>query len=191
MSNKEKFIKLLEATKLFGMDRLLEVIEDGGFYTSPCSTKHHLCKEGGLLEHSLNVFEMLCRLNEATGADLDYTDMVVCALLHDLGKMGDYGKPNYIDNVLKTGISKAQPYKDNPELTYEEHEIRSVVIASRCIELTEEQMTAILHHNGLFGLLDYGKGKHNHDKTKLAYLLHVADMYCSRFVECGVEGGDE
>lgn len=91
---KERFIKLLLATKIEGMDCLVEIMEEYGFFTAPCSTKYHLSKEGGLLEHSMNVFEMLTKLNEATGADLDYTDMVVCGLLHDLGKMGDYGKPN-------------------------------------------------------------------------------------------------
>lgn len=185
---KERFIKLLLATKISGMDSLVEIMEIGGFFTAPCSTKHHLCKEGGLLEHSMNVFEMLCKLNEATGAELDYTDMVVCALLHDLGKMGDHSKPNYVDNVLKTGISKAQPYKTNPELTYEEHEIRSVIIASRCIKLTEEQEHAILHHNGSWCKLDSSFSS-TWDKEPLTMLLHFADLYCSRFIE--VEDGED
>lgn len=185
---KDKFIKLLLATKIVGMDCLVENLENGGFFTAPCSTKHHLSKEGGLLEHSMNVFEMLTKLNEATGADLDYTDMVVCALLHDVGKMGDHDKPNYVENILKTGPSKAQPFKTNPELTYEEHEIRSVIIASRCIKLTEEQETAILHHNGLYSKLDSSYGNHNYDSSPLCFLLHTADMYCSRFIETEGKG---
>lgn len=184
---KERFIKLLLATKIVGMDSLVEIMDEYGFFTAPCSTKHHLCKPGGLLEHSMNVFEMLTKLNEATGANIDYTDMVVCGLLHDLGKMGDYGKPNYVENVLKTGVSKAQPYKSNPDLIYEEHEIRSVIIASRCIKLTEEQTTAILHHNGLFGKLDAAYGNNNYSYSPLCFLLHTADMYCSRFTEKGDE----
>lgn len=179
---KERFKKMLLDTKMQGMDVLLENMENGGFFTAPCSTKNHLCYEGGLLEHSLNVFDMLVRLNESTGADLDYTDMVVCALLHDLGKMGDHGKPNYVDNVLKTGISKAQPYKTNPELTYEEHEIRSVIIASRCIDLTEEQEHAILHHNAMWGKLD-SPYSCSFESSKLSLLLHMSDLWCSRFVE--------
>lgn len=179
----ETIISLLKSTKIEGIDSLIIAMEQGGFFTAPCSTRYHLAKDGGLAEHSLNVFRILEKLNETIGADLNYTDMVICALLHDLGKMGDYGKPNYVENVLKSGKAPAQPYTTNSELTYEEHEIRSVIIASRYIPLTEEQTTAILHHNGLYGKLDSSYGNHNYDSSKLAFLLHTADMYCSRFTE--------
>jgi 23S rRNA maturation-related 3'-5' exoribonuclease YhaM len=29
--------------------------------TAPASTKHHLCREGGLLEHSVNVAETMLK----------------------------------------------------------------------------------------------------------------------------------
>lgn len=186
---KNRVIELLRSTKLNGIDALIENMEAGGFFTAPCSSKFHLCKEGGLLEHTLNVYEIMVKLNEATESGLNENDIIICSLLHDLGKMGDYGKPNYVDNVLKTGISKAQPYKTNPDLIYEEHEIRSVLIASRYIDLTEEQATAILHHNGLFGKLDSSFGNHNHDCNRLSYLLHVADMFACRFIEVEKEEG--
>ena len=81
--------------------------------------------------------------------------------------------------------SVAEPFESNKDLMYEEHEIRSVIIAERFIYLSEDEETAILHHNGLFGKLDsksFGSDP-NFCKTKLAFLLHTADMYCSRFVE--------
>lgn len=178
------YIDTLLATKIPGIKDLCKYLEENNFDKAPCSGAHHLAYEGGLVEHSLNVFRLLLKLNIATGADLDYTDMVVVALLHDIGKLGQFGKPNYIPAILKSGEqSKSKPYTTNPELTYEEHEIRSIVIASKFIDLTEEQQTAILHHNGLFSLLDYGKGNHNFDSSPLCFLLHTADMYCSRFIE--------
>jgi len=181
---KELFIKLLMDLNVEGMAGLIDEMEVGGFFTAPCSGKHHLCYEGGLLEHSLNVYEHMCKLVAALEpGDITEEDIVICSLLHDLGKMGDYGKPNYVPNVLKTGVSKAQPYKTNPDLTYEEHEIRSITIAKPHINLTEKQYTAILHHNGLFGKLDSSFGNHNYDSSTLSFLLHTADMYCSRFVE--------
>lgn len=187
---KETIFDLLMNTKLDGIMKLLTWMEINGFYDAPCSGSYHLAKEGGLAEHSLNVFRTLVKLNEATGADLDYTSMVVCALLHDLGKVGDHGKPNYVKApLLKSGKEPAKPYTTNKELTYEEHEIRSVLIAERFIVLSEEEETAILHHNGLFGKLDSSFGNHNFDSSKLAFLLHTADMYCSRFIE--TEGDEE
>lgn len=181
---KERIIELLKGTKIEGIDGLISEMEQGGFFTAPCSSKYHLANEGGLAEHSLNVFDALVMLDKGLGSDLDYTDMVIVALLHDLGKMGDYGKPNYVENILKSGKrSEAEPFCTNKMLTYEEHEIRSVIIASRHIALTEDQQTAILHHNGLYGKLDSSFGNHNYDSSKLAFLLHTADMWCCRFTE--------
>lgn len=191
---KERIIKLLSSTNVDGIYALINWMEDNGFFTAPCSGAHHLCKEGGLAEHSLNVYDTLVKLNEAMDAKISEKSIVLCALLHDLGKAGDHGKPNYVENYVSSRKkdengnvimvrSEAKPYETNKELTYEEHEIRSVIIAERFIPLTEEEETAILHHNGLFGKLDSGFGNHNYDKTPLAFLLHTADMYCSRFIE--------
>ncbi len=159
-------------------------MEDNGFFEAPCSTNHHLAKEGGLAEHSLNVYKQLHLLNETLQAGIPEDSIILCALLHDIGKIGDHGKPNYIKAPeLKSGKAPAKPYITNPELTYEEHEIRSLLIIERFLELTEEEESAILHHNGLYGKLDSAFGTHNYDKTKLSFLLHMADMWCSRFVE--------
>lgn len=201
MDSTKKMIEsiLMNANKGCGMKQLLDYMEENGFYTSPCSGAYHLSKEGGLAEHSLNVYSVMKSLVNAlddfTDKKISYEQIAIVALLHDLGKMGMYGKPNYVPNYVRsktknkeTGeydmvLSTAKPYVTNQELTYEEHEIRSLLIASKFIEITEEEATAILHHNGLYGKLDSSFGNANHCKTPLAYLLHVADMYCSRFVE--------
>lgn len=189
---KEEIIKLLMSVEGRGqMDALVSTMEMGGFFEAPCSTKHHLCYKGGLAEHSLNVYNCLVKLNDTFDAGLTHDEMVISAILHDLGKMGDYGKPNYIPNFLKSGNrSDKEPYKSNPELMYQEHEIRSLIIASRWIDITEREANAILHHNGLWSKLDSSFGSY-FDKDQLSYLLHVADMYCSRFVEVEKEEGNE
>ena len=204
MSIKEQILDLLRSTGRKGMLELSTEMYIGGFFNAPCSTKHHLAKEGGLAEHSLNVYRTMKQLALCLMSEDEYEQykdsIVIVSLLHDLGKMGDYGKQNYIENMIKDGRptkaepeqkykrSEAEPYKTNPDLTYEEHEIRSLTTACRYIELTEEEYTAILHHNGLHSKLDSPYGNANYCKTKLAYLLHVADMWCSRFVE--VEEGE-
>lgn len=195
---KEKFIELLRSTGREGIEDLIKEMENGGFFTAPCSGAHHLCKEGGLLEHSLNVYEYFKSISVSVDSEwgLANSDSIkIVSLLHDLGKMGDHHKPNYVPNYVRsktknkeTGeydmvISQSKPYETNKELHYEEHEIRSVIIAERYIKLSEDEETAILHHNGLYGKLDSSYGNQNFAKTKLAFLLHTADMYCSRFVE--------
>lgn len=180
METKDRIIALLKETKRFGLDDLIEAMEAKGFFTAPCSGAHHLSKEGGLAEHSLNVYNIMMSLNESFDAKLPVESIILCGLLHDLGKAGDYGKPNYVENVLKSGKPAAKPYKTNPDLLYVPHEIRSIAIAERYVSLTEEEEFAILYHNGMYSELKYAySGK----ETPLSLVLHFADMWASRVTE--------
>ena len=195
--NQQEIENLLLSTQRIGMHNLIAEMNFNGFFEAPCSTKYHLHVEGGLAQHSLNVYRTMKELCEsfAIGTEITEDNIIICSLLHDLGKMGDYGKKLYVPNYVRsksknkeTGeydqvISEAQPYTHNPDLMGEEHEIKSVLIAERFINLSEEEESAILHHNGLFGKLDSSYGTQLYAKTKLAFLLHTADMYVSRFVE--------
>lgn len=60
MNNKERFEELLsKASERPGFDGLMNYIHKSDFYTAPASTKFHLSCEGGLLQHSLNVYDAL------------------------------------------------------------------------------------------------------------------------------------
>lgn len=184
---KEKIRRLLLSTKREGIVSLLTWMELNGFYEAPCSTQHHLCKKGGLAEHSLNVFEAMDKLSGAMLGEKDVNSIIICSLLHDIGKCGRYGKPYYVENYLskkdkegKPLRSEAKPYTTNSDLLNVPHEIRSVSIIEKFIDLTEEEYYAILYHNGLYGDLKYQiSGK----ETELYMLLHFADMWASRVVE--------
>ena len=190
MEAREQIIEMLKPINRPGMEGLIEWMEYHGFYDAPCSSKHHLAKPGGLAEHSLNVCRIACSLVEAffvkegkpfSQSFLD--SVVICALLHDLGKAGQFGKPNYIQKPIAAiplgGFYEPFIYETNKDLLYVPHEIRSVAIASRFIELTEEEQFAILYHNGLYGELKGFKG----NETPLLMILHFADMWAVRVVE--------
>jgi 23S rRNA maturation-related 3'-5' exoribonuclease YhaM len=188
---RNKIIELLMATEREGITDLIKHMEDNGFFEAPCSSQYHLCEVGGLAEHSLNVYYTLNRLNRSmfniVDAELyitqycDDDSIILISLLHDLGKMGQYGKKNYTPNILKSGeISKTKPFETNKDLLPVPHEIRSIHIASQFINLTEEEAFAILHHNGMYGDLKYQlQGR----ETPLQMLLHFADMWASRVIE--------
>lgn len=186
---KETIINLLKETSRTGIIELIDAMEEGGFFEAPCSSDKHLSREGGLAEHSLNVVYKMIELDKALKSDLPWDSVIICGLLHDLGKMGDHGKTNYVFNVLKSGtVSAAKPYKTNPELTYLPHEVRSAMIAERYIELTEAEESAILWHNGLYGQFKYDiPGK----ETPLYMVLHWADMWASRVTEQENEGKED
>jgi len=179
---KSRISNLLKATERKGIEDLLAWMDENGFYSAPCSSKYHLTKPGGLAEHSLNVFRCTFSMIEAFYLKQEETltfdfinSIVICSLLHDLGKVGQFGKPAYIENADSEGGA----FRTNKDLFYIPHEIRSIAIASRFIELTEEEQFAILYHNGLYGELNGFKGK----ETPLYMILHWADMWASRVVE--------
>ena len=177
---KQKIIELLQATRVEGIDNLIAAMEEMGFFEAPCSGSYHLSKPGGLAEHSLNVFHCMVKLNVALpGTPYDAEAIILTALLHDLGKVGDFGKPNYVPNILKNGkVSEAKPYETNKDLLYIDHAIRSVIIAERYIKLTEEQEHAIIYHNGKYTHIGYDL-----KETPLMMMLHFADLWSSRVTE--------
>lgn len=184
---KDRIIALLKETNRKGIEDLITVMELGGFFYAPCSGQYHLAREGGLAEHSLNVCEQMLEVNKALKTNIPRDSIIICGILHDLGKMGDYGKPNYNENILKSGeISTSKPYVTNPALSYVPHEVRSIAITQRHIPLTEDEEFAILYHNGLYTALGNSyKGK----ETPLSLIMHFADMWCSRVVESEEEDG--
>ena len=191
---KNRTEELLLSTGRQGIAGLLVEMDEMVFYTAPCSTQYHLAYSGGLAEHSLNVYELMDKLSSILHPEVDKSSVIICALLHDLGKAGQFGKPNYIINMLKGRGKNAEPYQSptkpyigNPELLYIDHEVRSIQIAGRHINLTEEENWAILMHNGMYGNFKYQiQGK----ETPLYLLLHMADMWASRVTEkeCGMDG---
>lgn len=168
-----------------GIEDLLSYMSEIGFFTSPASTQYHGAYEGALAEHSLNVLHYAEKLGVAWLGGAKYNEIqdsvVICAILHDLGKCGQFGKPLYVPNILKSGkLSDAKPYETNKDLMTLPHEIVSCIEATKYIDLTEDEQRAIAWHNGLYGAFKYDiQGK----ETVLYMLIHFADMWASRVVE--------
>lgn len=183
MNIKQHIIYLLRKTARPGINNLIAHMEENGFFTAPCSGQYHGCKEGGLAVHSLNVCEMMCylHLNTDIFETIDNHSIIIASLLHDMGKAAYHNKPNYVPNILKSGKqSEDKPFTTNQERLYISHEIVSIQIVSKYIELTEEEEFAILYHNGLYT----SSGRDIQGKERpLQQLLHFCDMWCSRFTE--------
>ena len=63
MNAKDEFIEIYQKyIKREGADRLLQHLlsPQSDFFTAPASTRFHGAYEGGLAEHSINVYECLC-----------------------------------------------------------------------------------------------------------------------------------
>jgi hypothetical protein len=128
---------------------LMEFVENETSYmTCPASTHYHLCRECGLLEHSINVAENLLKIKRILAPDITDESCVVVALMHDLGKAGVPGKPQYFKNMDME--RPWPPYKFNTDLVYMSVPVRSLYLVSRHFPLSEDEAQAIVYHDGQY-----------------------------------------
>ncbi len=146
------------------------------YLTAPASTKFHLCKEGGLLEHSVNVAETLLKIKNTLAPEILDESCVIVGLLHDLGKVGMPNSPQYIKNLQKN----YPPYKFNNDLVYLSVPVRSLYLIGDKIPLTEEEVQAIIYHDGQY--VDDNKSVAGHEE-KLTLLLQYADSWSGFVIE--------
>jgi 23S rRNA maturation-related 3'-5' exoribonuclease YhaM len=132
VSERYKDLKSIVIERKEQFDRVINFIEkETAWLTAPASTKYHLCKEGGLLEHSVNVAETMLKIKSAIAPEISDESCVIVALLHDLGKVGMPGNPQYLINEpsekqKKYGYKPDYPYRFNSELTYLSVPVRSI-----------------------------------------------------------------
>lgn len=183
----------LMKTNREGIVDLLDLMQEIGFLDAPCSGGNHLAKKGGLAEHSVNVLHCAEKIGVALLGGAGYNaiqdSVVIAALLHDLGKCGDFGKQMYVENILKSGKqSDAKPFKRNPELAALPHAVRSIKLATLYIDLTEDEEWAILTHDGMY---DFARMFMQGHETPLSLIIHWADMWASHVIEGGSDKESE
>lgn len=184
MNRKDDFIRLFtQYIKRPGADSLLAYLESSDFFTAPASTRFHGNYEGGLCEHSVNVWEELVRLLKAyPEIKVSGESAAIVSLLHDLCKIDCY-KPEL--KSRKTGRTKRDgkpEWEDYIGYGFEEgfcyggHGSKSVYLVQRHISLNPEEAVAINCHMGPWDRSpgDYSLGN-AYENYPLAWLLHVAD----------------
>jgi hypothetical protein len=165
---------------------LMEFVETKtSWLTAPASTRFHLCKEQGLLEHSINVAETLLRLKDTLYPLVEDESCVIVALLHDLGKVGMPGEPLYLKNEpterqRRAGYGPSYPYSYNNELTYLSVPVRSLYLALPFINLSEDETQAIIYHDGQY--VDDNRSVAKNERP-LTLLLQYADNWCGFVIE--------
>ena len=183
LSCKNEFINLFTSQiTRDGSDKLLEYLTNSDFFTAPASAKFHMAEEGGLCQHSLNVYNRLVKLVKADFGER-YTDvysdetLAIVGLLHDVCKVNFYAVE--LRNVKEEfGWVKKPFYKVEERFPYG-HGEKSVFIISQYIKLSAEEAMAINWHMG--GFDDRVKGgsysvSEAYCRYKLAVYAHVADL---------------
>lgn len=205
---KEAFLEIYQSCiKRPGADKLLEWLESSDFFMAPASTKFHLSRPGGLVEHSVHVYERLRELytNELARntdgpvilSDEDEETIAICGLLHDLCKVNIYKKepknqktydPEKVGRAQKWQVKHddmgdfiwetVMGYKFDDQLPYG-HGEKSVYIISGFMKLSREEAFAIRFHMGAWQDGEKQNAGNAFNMFPLAVMTHVADMQAS------------
>ena len=94
-----------------GAKELLEYLEKSDFFSAPASTQFHSNYEGGLAEHSINVYKRFLRFvkeeyGEKYSEKISDESIAICGLLHDLCKVDTFLFPFFNNTCV------AFPVKD-------------------------------------------------------------------------------
>lgn len=190
MTHKERFKELyFSLIKRDGADKLYDYLTStGDFLTAPASTRFHLSYEGGLLEHSLNVYDCLVdylersRVKELYGMEYSPETVAIVSLLHDVCKVGCYKKGSRNVKNANGAWESVPTYEFEDKLPYG-HGEKSVYIISGYMKLTREEAFAIRYHMGFSGTDDARNVSSAFEMFPLAYALSVADSEATFFIE--------
>lgn len=195
MTKREEFIAVYqENIQRRGADRLLEWLDSDAsdFFTAPSSTRFHGAYEGGLVEHSLNVYECLKdylnrpRTKELYGMDYTPETIAVTALLHDICKVGFYAM-DYRNAKNEQGVWEKVPYYTVRDTLPYGHGEKSVYMIQSFMRLTRDEAFAIRYHMGFSGNEDKNSVGRALEMFPLALAVNVADMEATYYLEGSVK----
>ena len=179
MDYKQKFIEYYQANiHREGADRLQEWLQTTDFFTAPASTRYHCACPSGLVQHSVNVYEVMMEKHFDPETD-SAESFALCALLHDVCKAQFYKISTRNVKNEKTGQWEKVPYYTIEDAFPYGHGEKSVFLIERFVRLKPAEATAIRWHMG--GFDDAARGGNfsisvAYDKYPIAVKLHLADL---------------
>lgn len=194
MTNQERFLQIFkEKITREGADKLLDFLQKSDFFTAPASTRYHGAYEGGLLQHSLNVYDCLTdilarpRMKELYHVEYSDESIAIAGLLHDICKVNFYkvGTKNVKD---ENGRWTTVPFYTIEDTLPYGHGEKSAYIVSAYMKLTRDEAFAIRYHMGFSGTEDPGNVGKALEMFPLAYALCCADMEAAFLMEGKLAG---
>ncbi len=180
---KQEFLELLKSINREGMENLIAFIEKTDFFEAPASTRFHGSYQGGLLEHSMKVYEILLLKvqNNIIGLKPNEDTIKLIALLHDICKANFY-KVDYRNAKNSKGEWEKVPYYTIEDTIPYGHGEKSVMMITEYIKLTPEEKYCIRWHMGFTEPKEvYTTLGEAFKKYPLALLLHEADLEATYF----------
>ena len=180
---KNEFVTVFnERIKRDGAQDILSFLYTSDFFKAPASTKFHGNTEGGLVNHSLNVYKTLCNLNEKLELGFDEESMAIVALLHDICKTNYYKIEYRNKKNEQTNLWEKIPYYPTDEQFIFGHSEKSCYMIQSMMRLQRDEAYAIRAHMGAWDK-DPSIPSAIFEKSKLALYLHISDMISSKTLE--------
>ncbi len=187
MNYQEEFINIFnENINRAGASALLEWLQTTDFFKAPASTKFHGACEGGLVMHSVNVYNVMIKryFEESDNKE----SFAICALLHDLCKTNFY-KPGFrnVKNDETGQWEKVPTFQVNDKFPFG-HGEKSVFLIERFLRLKPAEAIAIRWHMGGFDESVKGGSfsiSNAFDEYPIAVKLHLSDLEATYLVEKG------
>lgn len=191
MDSRERFIEIWNReVKREGADALLSYLtsKNSDFFTAPASARYHSAYAGGLVDHSLNVYDCLCdylsrdRVKNEYNMSYSGETVAIVSLLHDICKVNVY-KPGFRNVKDDYGVwQKVPTFEFDDKMPYG-HGEKSVYIISGYMKLTREEAFAIRYHMGFSGEEDSRNVGRAFEMYPLAFALSAADMEATYYME--------
>lgn len=147
----------------------------------PASSRkeYHNAFPGGLVEHSLRVLTNALKLCKTFGWVLQKESLIIGALLHDLGKVGDHEQDYYIPQDSDWHRDKlGEMYKHNKAMQYMTVPDRGVWLCQHFgLRLTQAEFLAIKLNDGQY---DETNAPYKMKEPRLADVIHIADVISTK-----------
>ncbi len=190
---RERFENLLRDTQRENIEYIIEDLDRWGFFEAPASSQGHGAYPGGLLEHSLNVYDAAMAVREdmiAARPDLEKmlqpASIAIAALLHDVCKADLY---RLVKRKKRNEIGmyeEVEVYEIHDENFPVGHGEKSVILLLQSgLEMLDEEICAIRWHMGPWNMSrDDEKFYRQAGKmSPLQPLIHAADTIASAIIE--------
>ncbi len=176
--SKSRFTEIFnEHISRTGADKLLEWLSTNtDFFVAPASTRFHSAYRGGLVDHSLNVYDVLA---SRYAQDENPESLAIVSLLHDVCKANFYKESTRNVKNEQSGAWEKVPYFSIEDQFPFGHGEKSVFLIERFLRLKPAEAVAIRWHMG--GFDDNAKTggytvSNAFEKYPLAVKLHLADL---------------
>ena len=160
------------------VDRIVAWLDETDFFTAPASTRFHESFEGGLLYHTLKVYNQIVDLKKvAKFSKVDVASAALVALVHDWCKINLYSP--YKKNVKNQETGQWEQVDAYNRGSYEfPHGQQSLEVARCFFKFTQEEKIAITHHMGHWYCHPSEEGclQASNERYPLVHMLQFADQ---------------